>query len=259
MGLNSVQKPDKISGAIFDKDYLMDTFRNTNEVKSLAKKPVQNYTNRDVEIMTLTFGGIKDLGFVKYDNLSNEELSSLAHLCQKEQGTAEGAAMEASLIANRYELYNGAKYGNLYDFVENCKWFAKVHEHLTVSNDLNPKVEAAVRAVLVDGKRILPAYVDEHDCLKDIVKVTNNGVKVEKENKSDYKQYLTKIRNKYVKDEKYDIYNFYSFSNPDLPFDKGKSDVFGYLSEINRKNLGEDHYNFRDLGLKLSNKINSSN
>ena len=70
MGLNSVQKPDKISGAIFDKDYLMDTFRNTNEVKSLAKKPVQNYTNRDVEIMTLTFGGIKDLGFVKYDNLS---------------------------------------------------------------------------------------------------------------------------------------------------------------------------------------------
>lgn len=200
--------------------------------------------NSEVETLDLD-ETVHNIEFKKYDDLSDEELKEIASLCRVEQTTPEGAAYEATLIANRYELHNGKSYGNLYDYVRDCKWFDEAYDHLHRTSELHDDVGAAVRAVLVDGKRVLPAYIDEHDRLDDIIDAFNDGVCIgEINNRSLYKQYTTKIKNKYASGDE-DIYTFYCFSNPNS--DVEMSDIFGYTSEKNRQKYGDEHYSFDDL------------
>ena len=74
----------------------------------------------------------------------------------------------------------------------------------------------AVREV-VEGDRFFPTNVDEHDCLSDIISVSNNGVEFNKYDKSQYISGVTKIRNKY-----HSTYTFYTFPTE-------KSDPFGMI------------------------------
>lgn len=155
-------------------------------------------------------------------SLSDSQLKGLARLCQQEQGTVTGAMAEASLMANLFEK-KGSRYGTgangLYSYVQNSGWFAKASYWMGQTASLNPNILEAVRRVLVGGNRTLPTYVDEHDCFSDIASATNNGVGINVYNRSQYKQDVTKIRNRYGSS-----YTFYCF--PD-----SNSDPFGYTSK----------------------------
>ncbi len=179
--------------------------------------------------------------FVKYE-LTDSQLVNLASMCYREQGSAEGAAAEASIMANLFELKGGG-YGTgasgLYNYVHNGGWFAGKSMNGTISD---PEVISAVRAVLVDGKRTLPGYIDEHDCIYcganygyDITSASNNGQSFDVNDKSQYQQHVTVLKNRYGS-----TYTFYSFPTP-------TSDPFGYTSEENRERIGDDCYSYDQI------------
>jgi len=128
-------------------------------------------------------------------SLSNSQLTQIARLCVQEQG-ASGAAAEASQMANNYELNgNKTKYPTLYDYVRNSGWYYKAAYYMDNGNASSTTI-AKVRDVLVNGNRVLPLYVDEHDCIRDIAWIKNNGKEVNKEVKSNYIPNVTVIHNK---------------------------------------------------------------
>lgn len=175
--------------------------------------------------------------FTKYD-LTDAQLRGIASLCQQEQGSAQGAAAEASLMANHMDLRhnNAKKYENngtgLYNYVRNGGWFAKAAYHMDNQSKLRPEVLNAVRTVLVRGYRTLPGYVDEHDCFSDISTATNNGVAIGVRDRGAYVSHTTIIKNKYGS-----TYRFFSFPT-------AKSDPFGYTSDKKRQQIGDFHYTY---------------
>lgn len=151
--------------------------------------------------------------------LTEKELEAIAYVCYKEQGSASGAADEASLMANRYELYaDKEKYPTLYDYVRDCRWWAKSKSRMDNPGNVSPEVETAVYEVLVEGNRTLPPYVDEHDCAKDIKKASNNGVQISVNNREAYIPGVTVLENKYGAK-----YTFYAFAG-------GTGDPMGYTN-----------------------------
>ena len=190
--------------------------------------------------------------FKKYE-LTEDQLMVLAAIGLREQGSIKGAAAEVSLMANLFEL-RGSKFGSgsngLYNYVVNSGWFGKNIESVSTS-DVTPELLDAVRNVLVNGKRTLPGYIDEHDCINctknggDIESVTNNGEEIDKTDKSKYIQHLSKIKNVYGS-----TYTFFAFPEEN-------SDPFGYLSEKNREKIGDLYYDF-DTGNAKSCSYNSS-
>ncbi|MCM1508841.1 MAG: hypothetical protein NC177_17175, partial [Ruminococcus flavefaciens] len=173
-------------------------------------------------------------------NLTETELKKIASLCQQEQGTAKGAAAEASLMANRFEMY-GSKYSSVYDYARNSGWFAKAGTYMDKMNATDAVVEA-VRNVLIYGKRTLPGYIDEHDCFSDLKSCTNNGVGITIKDRSQYRQYVTIINNVYGSK-----YTFYCFPT-------SSSDPFGYISETKRSQIGEAYYDY-DTGKLINGSI----
>jgi len=93
--------------------------------------------------------------------LSDSDLNFITKVCQCEQPTAEGAAGEASLIVNRYELY-GSSYSSIRSYVENSGWFACAR--YTSSQVINNDSRSKVKEVIELGNRSFELYVDEHDC-----------------------------------------------------------------------------------------------
>lgn len=189
--------------------------------------------------------------FNKFD-LTESQLKAIATVCQAEQGSTKGAAAEASLMANHMDL-NTANAGDypdtgegLYEYVKNGGWFADASSYMdggyAHGSPVREDVIEAVRAVLVNGMRILPGYIDEHDCFSDISAASNNGQSISVEARSQYVQHITKMRNVYGAD-----YTFYSF--PD-----SNSDPFGYTSQENREKIGDFYYEF-----ETGNPINKAN
>ena len=169
--------------------------------------------------------------FINY-NLTDEELRVIALACEQEQGTPAGAAAEASLVANQVEM-NGDTSGSGVALVEHLQgsWFGSAtHDAMNSGGNANSEIVEAVRSVLVDGKRTLPGYIDEHDGFGEFV-ATTNGVDITSD-RSQYVQFETHISNDYGSN-----YTFYCF--PD-----DNSDPFGYTSEEKRAEIGEFHYDF---------------
>ena len=147
--------------------------------------------------------------------LNDYEVVQLARLCTQEQGyNVDGVQAEASLILNRFENHN-KKYKSLMSYVRNSGWWSKAGYYMDNGKTTDELVEA-VREV-VEGDRFFPTNVDEHDCLSDIISVSNNGVEFNKYDKSQYISGVTKIRNKY-----HSTYTFYTFPTE-------KSDPFGMI------------------------------
>lgn len=182
-------------------------------------------------------GATNSGNFTKYD-LSTEELQKLARLCYQEQGSVEGAAAEASLMCNLYESSRGDGYSSVYDYARNSGWFASAASHMD-SGTASDDIVKVVTAVIKDGKRVLPKYVDEHDCISDIASATNNGTAITTSNRSDYQQHVTKIKNVYGSS-----YTFYCFPT-------STSDPFGYTNESLREQYGDDCYSIESLKIEL--------
>ena len=174
----------------------------------------------------------------KYNTLSEEQIRGIAMKCQREQGSPVGAAAEASQMANRYELYY-KKYGysgdpnKLYDFVADCGWWgSSARSIMSNTSSLKPEILAAVKQVLVNGKRTLPPYIDEHDCIDcgaygyDINKIVVNGKTITSHSE-------LKNRANYIKDKTI-LYNVYGGHYTFYTFPTETSDPFGYTDEAYR-------------------------
>ena len=170
-------------------------------------------TNVCINPTTLTFSNFKQY------NLTEYELKSLARLCEQEQGSPKGAAAEASLMANRYELFpERSDSSSLYNYVRNTGWWANRKYYMDLANP-SAEVLKAVRDVLINGNRTLPLYVDEHDYIGDVVSVITNGANHGRKEMSKYISGKTKIKNNAGAE-----YTFYAFYGND-------DDPFGYTKE----------------------------
>ena len=178
---------------------------------------------------------------VRKYSLTEKEYKGLAKVCQREQGNAKGAAAEASLMANRFELY-GKNNGNgtsLYNYVRSGGWWGNNSSTMDNWKSVNKDIAKAVKDVLVNGKRTVPRYVDEHDCIDcggsfDVVKIVTNGKTITSHSElvkhSNYKQAKTIIYNRYSAK-----YTFYTFPTK-------YSDPFGYTSTAYKKVLNSIQY-----------------
>lgn len=100
----------------------------------------------------------------KYD-LSDSQISTIAILCQRlASDNVEIAAAEASLMANRYELYsnNNATDGDSFIsyIISSGYWGDDVMSYVEDYTALD-SIKSIVKTVLVDGYRVLPENVDE--------------------------------------------------------------------------------------------------
>lgn len=171
--------------------------------------------------------------FTKY-NLTEDQVLQLARVCVQEQGSPKGAAAEASLMANLFEL-KGSSFGTgadgLYNYVKTSGWFANAESHMN-SGDVSDEILNVVKSVLIDGKRTIPGYIDEHDMISDIASAVTEGSSFSPSERNQYQQFKTKIKNVYGSE-----YTFYSFPDEN-------SDPFGYTSEANREKIGDAYYDF---------------
>lgn len=201
------------------------------------EKKNDSTTNNEADKDSNNTTGVEEGIFIgqKY-KLTDKQLRGIARLCQQEQGNVVGAAAEASLMANRFELF-GSKYGyggdGLYSYVANSGWFSNAKEHMKKTSSLKNDIYTAVYEVLVLGKRTLPLYVDEHDCIDcgkygfDVIKIVTGGTVITNQDKlKDHKNYVqndTVIYNKYKS-----VYTFYTFPTK-------SSDPFGYTKDAKDK------------------------
>lgn len=153
-------------------------------------------------------------------NLSDDKLIQIARLCVQEQGCIAGVKAEASQGANLLET-NATyrkKYGSdIYSFFRNSGWYYRASHFMDEGHASSAAIDA-VREVLMEGKRVFPQYVDEHDCLSDIKWVKTNGLFINKNDKSKYIQGKTIIQNTMGSQ-----YTFWSFPAPGC-------DPFGYTA-----------------------------
>lgn len=158
----------------------------------------------------------------KYD-LTENQIKQIANLAVQENGE-ECVAAEVSLMANLFELQSSFK--NLYNYIRNSGWFSMAAYWMDNGSSSKKAVETT-RNVLVNGERVLPAYINEHDCFTDILWIQNNGTKHTDrdyiKNRSNYVAEKTVIRNRYDS-----TYTFYEFPSK-------YSDPFGYTAEAFKK------------------------
>ena len=168
-------------------------------------------------------------------NLTDAQIRGIANICANEQGGDNEAGMraEASLIANRTDI-KGNEYATVENIVKTVTsgWFAHGKSRFA-EGTTNKKAIKAVTDVIVNGKRTLPRYIDEHDCLPDITRV-ENGVKSDK---STWKRHETVIYNRMTS-----VYKFYDFPGGY----KTGVDPFGYTSDTMRKKWGEFCYTLEE-------------
>lgn len=191
--------------------------------------------------------------FMKYQ-LSDKQVKQIARLCQQEQGTVTGAKAEASLMANQLETSAARRnrYGTgaegLYNWIRNGGWFAKA-AHWMDNGKATDAVVAGVKDVLVNGNRVLPLFVDEHDCFSDIESISTGAVK----ERGDYVQGKTVVKNKYGS-----AWTFWCF--PDK-----SSDPFGYTDAAYKAVNGAEKKQFpylvrvsiSDLNIREKPTVNS--
>ena len=179
-------------------------------------------------------------GDFKTYNLSNDEIRQLANLCWQEQGSERGAAAEIALMCNLYESSRGAGYDSLCSYVRNSGWFANA-SYFMDSGSSPDSIKTIVANSANKGFRVLPKYVDEHDCFSDISSAVNNSGSINVSDRSAYKMHETRMSNVYGSS-----YIFYCFP-------ESNSDPFGYTSPELRKELGDGCYTFEECmaGKKL--------
>ena len=200
-------------GKFKEKDELKDILKNNKKIEKITK---EGSTSEIVNVAgtTATNGNIIDTSTpvgegTKY-NLSDDDLSHLAYVALREQGSVEGAKLELSLMANLYEKNKG-RYSSVRDYVDNSGWFAS--GSLTGYTYPGDAYVQAAREVLNDGKRYLPSNVVEHDCISDLTSSSTGSV-------SD--------RNSYIPEQTV-LTNRYGARYRFVGFAPNGGDPFGYL------------------------------
>lgn len=175
--------------------------------------------------------------FKKYTALSDKDIEDIATLCSRENGGKQGCAFEASLVANLYEKNHSDNGEGMRGWLRNSGWFNSDNRAaMDGSCQASAEEVAAVRTVLVDGKRTVPGYVDEHDFTGDIDHISTG----DKLNASDYIPHQTVVTN-----EMGSVWVFYAFppgaSTSREALASGATDPFGYHRE-RRAQFSDDCY-----------------
>ncbi|MBQ3321198.1 glucosaminidase domain-containing protein [Candidatus Saccharibacteria bacterium] len=172
-------------------------------------------------------------------SLSDGQLKGLLAIAKREQGddNLPGVKFEASIFANLYERNTKDSTFNasgLVDYVRNGGWFGSTSEYSESYSNYTQEEFNAIKDVLVNGRRVIPQQVVEHDCIGDLEWVELNGEKHYSGNaggchgtglydKSLYVSGKTKIHNVYGA-----TYTFYDFPTSG---DMDSGDPFGYFDE----------------------------
>lgn len=196
--------------------------------------------------------------FTKY-NFTDGQLRGISAMAIQENGLSPPVSVltEASQMANLFESSQMNKYNQnankeqgFIDMLQHSNWYAtttkvKYSETANISQDIYD----GIKSILNNGKRTLPTGVVEHDSIKDITSITNDGVAVDKNNRANYISKKTIIKNRFGS-----TYVFYRWSDPSAP-DNRKGDPFGYFQD---KGPGEFEGE-SDLPVSGSPSIGSSN
>jgi len=195
--------------------------------------------------------------FTKY-NFTDGQLRGISAMAIQENGLSPPVSVltEASQMANLFESSQMNKYNQnankeqgFIDMLQHSNWYAtttkvKYSETANISQDIYD----GIKSILNNGKRTLPTGVVEHDSIKDITSITNDGVSVDKNNRANYISKKTIIKNRFGS-----TYVFYRWSDPSAP-DNRKGDPFGYFQD---KGPGEFEGE-SDLPVSGSSSIGSS-
>lgn len=165
------------------------------------------------------------MAFKKY-NLSDKELAQLAAAAATEQPSERGQKWEMCLMANLAEKRG---YSNPRNFVINSGWFAKAaRSAASGSGTTNQTKIGWARSIFNEGKRMIPSYIDEHDCFSDLTSAKNNGKGISVSNRSAYIKDVTIVKNRYGS-----TWTFYGFPG-------AKDDPFGYTKKGKEEDLYDD-------------------
>ena len=181
-----------------EKEEIKNLLKNNKKLEKISKTDTstssESTTTVNVGGTTITNGNVidtnKPVGEGTKYNLSDDDLSHLAYVALREQGSVEGAKLELSLMANLYEK-NKNKYKSVRDYVDNSGWFAS-GSRTGYSYPGDAYVQAA-REVLNNGKRYLPSNVVEHDCISDLTSSSTGSVS----DRSSYIPGKTILKNRY--------------------------------------------------------------
>lgn len=179
----------------------------------------------------------------KYTDLTEDQLKTLTAVCIREQGEdIEGVKFEASLMANLFELRRNGEGGatGLYNYVNNGGWFGSPGFHNINLSRVTDELKTAVKEVLVDGNRVLPPYVNEHDCwFCNSRNTCSNGnlgdicyLEIDGQRYND--KLFIKDKNNYITDKTV-IHNVYSSVYTFYAFPPSGGDPFGYTADAKNK------------------------
>lgn len=148
-----------------------------------VKKPDTNVTGSTVESSSTG-------SFPKYA-LSDEQKHYIAQIVAREQGSKKGYYAEASLIANLTD-FRGDENATPAKMIAkvNSGWFGPVNNGKVQMGKTCDNAEAlqAVEDVIIQGRRTLPRYINEHDYIGDITQVEN----CEKDNRASWQPNVSK-------------------------------------------------------------------
>ena len=164
-------------------------------------------------------------------NLSDGQIYGMTHMAKNEQGSVDGIKFELSLMANKAEKDNRS---DIVDYIRNSSWFASSTRsaYNESKGSLSDAEVNAAKDVLVNGNRVLPPQILEHDCIGDISWIELDGQKhyasnpgycrgTGLKNSAYFVSGKTKIHNKYGS-----TYIFYTFP---VDGDINSGDPFGYF------------------------------
>lgn len=196
----------------------------------------------------------QNISFPTY-NLNESQLKGAANIIQHEQGGIQGRYAEASLMANQVDMRDDSKAtaSNLVSKLTSG-WFAHGSERYNAGANGSVKIETSALAAATDvfnnGKRVLPRYVDEHDCFSDFAAVDGKSTGLTKGMGSKARIANTPawVKDRSIYKPGTAIDNVYKSHWKFSLFPDSKSDAFGYTSEELRQKHGEAHYSIDEQG-----------
>ena len=204
-------------------------YRESNKDIPMARATTVNNNNNNSTATTTGTGH-----FPTYA-LNQSQINGLARICAKEQPVNDAAQKaEASIMGNLTD-FRGNDRATVDRLIKTATgaWFSTRAQYY--ANWTPPATSInAVRSTLVEGKRTLPRYIDNHDCFGDIKWVKNNGQTFNKRDRSQYKKDVTRIFSNFEA-----MGTFYGFpSEGSDPFYYNDGEGAEYKSK-----WGDFHYN----------------
>lgn len=164
-------------------------------------------------------------------NLTDAQISGLIAMVKHENGgSLEAMQTEATQMVNLFEYKKKDTphtADNFVDYIVNSGWYATSGYYNTSNNDYTQTEFNAMKDIWVNGKRIMPPQIVEHDCIKcgntyDIVWAQNDGVSFNVDDREKYISGKTLLHNRYGS-----TYVFYKFATNSTR----EGDPFGYFQD----------------------------